>query len=147
MANPSSDAETARFEVKPTASDHFSWVRTRLSAERTMMSWVRTAISLIGFGFTIVQFFDRMTEMPGVAPARFPEAPRYLGLSLILCGVAALLISIWQYHWGLRYLWGKNFIAIAGVTREGMQTPLLAVAFTLALIGAFAFFAVVFRLV
>jgi putative membrane protein len=47
------------------------------------MSWVRTGISLIGFGFTIVQFFDRMQDLPGVASARYPEAPRYLGLMLI----------------------------------------------------------------
>ena len=112
-----------------------------------MMSWVRTAISLIGFGFTIVQFFDRMQEMPEVAPARFPDAPRYLGLSLIFCGVIALAISIWEYHWGLAYLWGGNFTAIAGVTREGRQTPLYAVAIALALIGTFAFFAVLLRMV
>ena len=93
-----------------------------------MMSWVRTATALIGFGFTIVQFFDRMQEMPGVAPAHFPDAPRYLGLALIFCGVMALVISIWEYRWGLRYLWGGNFALIAGVTREGKQTPLLAVA-------------------
>jgi putative membrane protein len=144
MTNPSAD--TSRFEVKATASDHFSWLRTRLSVERTMMSWVRTATGLIGFGFAIVQFFDRVEQMPGVTPAHFPEAPRYLGLSLIFCGVAALVISIWEYHWGLRYLWGENFAAIAGVTREGKQTPLLAVAVVLALVGVFAFFAVLLRL-
>jgi putative membrane protein len=147
MANPSGDPIPDRFEVKATASDHFSWLRTRLSVERTMMSWVRTATALIGFGFTIVQFFDRMQRMPGVAPAYFPEAPRYLGLSLIFCGVIALMIAIWEYHWGLRYLWGGNFAAIAGVTREGKQTPLLAVAIVLAFIGVFAFLAVAWRLV
>ena len=147
MSILSSDAETARFEVKPTGSEHFAWLRTRLSVERPMMSWVRTAIALIGFGFTIVQFFERMKETPGVGPGRFPDAPRHLGLSLILCGVVALLISIWQYQWGLRYLWGRNFAAIAGVKRGGLQTPLLAVAIALAFIGAFAFFAVVFRFV
>src|SRR5271168_2106158 len=67
-------------------------------------------------------------------------------LSLIFCGVMALVISIWEYHWGLRYLWGGNFAVIAGVTREGKQTPLLAVAILLACIGTFAFFAVLFRL-
>jgi putative membrane protein len=147
MVNPTPDLASTRFEVRATADSHFSWLRTRLSVERTLMSWVRTAISLIGFGFTIVQFFDRMQEMPAVAPARFPDAPRYLGLSLIFCGVAALAISIWEYQWGLRYLWGGNFAAIAGLTREGRQTPLLAVALALALIGAFAFFAVLIRLV
>ena len=147
MANPSADAIPGRFEVRATASDHFGWLRTRLSVERTMMSWVRTATGLIGFGFTIVQFFARIEQLPGVAPAYFPDAPRYLGLSLIFCGVMALVISIWEYHWGLRYLWGGNFAAIAGVTPEGKQTPLLAVAVVLAFIGVFAFFAVLFRLV
>ena len=146
MASSSINSIPGRFEVKPTASDHFSWLRTRLSIERTMMSWVRTASALIGFGFTIVQFFDRMQQMPGAAAAYFPHAPRYLGLSLIFCGVMALVISIWEYHWGLRYLWGGNFAAIAGVTREGKQTPLLAVAILLACIGTFAFFAVLLRL-
>ena len=146
MASSSIDSIPGRFEVKATASDHFSWLRTRLSIERTMMSWVRTASALIGFGFTIVQFFDRMQEMPGAAPAYFPHASRYLGLSLIFCGVMALVISIWEYQWGLRYLWGENFAMIAGATREGRQTPLLAVAILLACIGTFAFFAVVLRL-
>jgi putative membrane protein len=49
----------ARFEVRTTAESHFSWVRTRLSLERTLMSWVRTSVALIGFGFTIVRFFER----------------------------------------------------------------------------------------
>jgi putative membrane protein len=147
MSDSQATPSAGRFEVKATASDHFSWLRTRLSVERTMMSWVRTATALIGFGFTIVQFFARIQETPGVAPAYFPHAPRYLGLSLIFCGVMALVISIWEYQWGLRYLWSGNFALIAGTTREGKQTPLLAVAVVLALIGVFAFFAVLFRLV
>jgi putative membrane protein len=147
MANSSTDAIPGRFEVRANASDHFSWLRTRLSIERTMMSWVRTATALIGFGFTIVQFFARVQDMPGAAPPYFPHAPRYLGLSLIFCGVASLVIAIWEYRFGLRYLWGGDFAVIAGVTREGKQTPLLAVAILLALIGTFAFFAVVFQLV
>ena len=80
-ANTATDAE--RFEVRVTADTHFGWLRTRLSVERTMMSWIRTAVSLIGFGFAIVQFFERMNQMPGVQPSLFPNAPKYLGLALI----------------------------------------------------------------
>jgi Domain of unknown function (DUF202) len=40
-----------RVDVRATADSHFGWLRTRLSLERTMMSWLRTAVSLIGFGF------------------------------------------------------------------------------------------------
>jgi putative membrane protein len=43
-----------RFEVRATADSHFGWIRTRLSVERTMMSWQRTATALIGFGFAII---------------------------------------------------------------------------------------------
>jgi putative membrane protein len=64
-----------RFEVRPTSDSHFGWIRTRLSVERTLMSWVRTSVALIGFGFTIVQFFERLPKMTGVAPAILPEAP------------------------------------------------------------------------
>jgi putative membrane protein len=136
-----------RFDVRVTADTHFGWIRTRLSVENTLMSWLRTAVSLIGFGFTIVQFFDRMQDMPGVRTAQFPEAPRYLGLALIFCGIAALLISVWQYRWTLRYLSGGNFAAVAGMKEEEGQTPLLAVCIALILIGLFAFFAVLFRFV
>ncbi len=136
-----------RFEVRVTAADHFAWVRTRLSVERTLMSWVRTGVSLIGFGFAIVQFFDRVQQMPGVKPARLPEAPRYLGLALIFAGIAGLVVSIWEYRWTLRYLWGGDFAPIAGMTTEAKQTPIIAIAVLLIFIGLFAFFAVLLRFV
>ena len=136
-----------RFEVRPTTSDHFSWLRTRASVERTLMSWIRTAVSLIGFGFTIVQFFERMQDLPGVNPAHHPAAPRYLGLAMIACGILALVVSIWQYHWTIRYLWSGSFAPIAGMTKEGIQTPLYAVTSALILIGVFAFGAVLLRFV
>ena len=58
MTDLHSSPGTGRFEVRVTADTHFGWLRTRLSVERTMMSWIRTAVSLIGFGFAIVQFLD-----------------------------------------------------------------------------------------
>jgi len=133
---------TDRFEVRVTAEGHFAWLRTRMSVERTLMSWVRTAVSLIGFGFTIVQFFNRLHEMPGNNQARFPQAPYYVGLSLIGCGVLATVVAIWEYRWTLRYLWGGSFAEIAGMTKEGLQSPVLAVTILLFLIGVFAFVAV-----
>jgi len=83
MSDLSVSGGSDRFEVNATAQSHFAWLRTRLAVERTLMAWVRTAVSLIGFGFAIVQFFDRMDQMPGVGPARYPGVAHYLGLSLI----------------------------------------------------------------
>lgn len=111
------------------------------------MSWVRTAVALIGFGFTIVQFFERLSAMAGVEAARRPQAPRFLGLALIMAGVLGLIVTIWQYRWLLRYMWGADFSGVAGVLVEArMQSPLIAIAAVVLLIGLFAFGAVFFRL-
>jgi putative membrane protein len=147
MADPPSAPSVERFEVRVTSDSHFGWIRTRLSVERTMMSWIRTATALIGFGFAIVQFFERLGQMPGVRPPAYPDAARDLGLALIACGVLALLIAVWQYLWIIRYLWGGSFAPIAGPTREGVQMPVIAIAVLLIGIGVFAFFAVLLRLV
>ena len=146
MADVHTAPSAGRFEVRTTSDSHFSWVRTRLSLERTMMSWQRTAVALIGFGFAIVQYLEHLQQLPGARTAYLPEAPRYLGLGLIACGILALAISLWQYAWAIRYLWGEPYTPLAGVTKEGKHTPVMAVAIVLILIGLFAFFAVLFRL-
>ena len=129
-----------------TADSHFAWLRTRLALERTMMAWQRTAVALIGFGFAIVQFFEHLQQMPGVRPAEYPHAAQYLGLALISCGVSALVISLWQYWSSVRYLWGGSFRVLAGMTKEGLQSPVVAIAVLLILIGVCAFSTVVLRL-
>jgi putative membrane protein len=146
MAEKRTVPTAGRFEVKVTADSHFGWIRTRLSLERTMMSWVRTATALIGFGFAIVQYLSHLQQMPGARAAYLPGAPRDLGLALIACGVVALVVSIWQYLWTVRYLWDEAYAPIAGMKKEEMHAPVLAVAVLLIFIGLFAFFAVLFRL-
>ena len=146
MSDPPTAPGAGRFEVRATAADHFAWLRTRLALERTIMAWLRTAVALIGFGFAIVQYLEHLEQTPGARAAYLPHAPRYLGLALIACGVLALVISIWQYRWGIRYLWGEPYTPLAGVTKEGKQTPIIAVAIVLIGIGLFAFFAVLLHL-
>jgi len=146
MAGASKDGARGRFEVRTTSTDHFAWIRTRLAMERTLMAWVRTGSSLIGFGFTIVQFFDRMDSLRDARPARYPDAPRYLGLMLITCGVAALVISAWQYRVEMKDMQSGEFAAIAGENNARHQIPLLAISAALTVTGLFAFSAVFFRL-
>jgi putative membrane protein len=136
-----------RFEVRMTSDSHFSWLRTRLSVERTMMSWVRTSTALIGFGFTIVQFFERLGHTEAVKAALRPHAARYVGLALIAAGILALLISTWQYRVTVRYLRGGDFAPLAGLSDKTMHTPVFIVALCLVLIGVFAFAAVWLRVV
>jgi putative membrane protein len=141
-----------RFDVRITSDSHFGWIRTRMALERTLMAWVRTGLALIGFGFTIVQFFQRLNDMQGVAPALRPQAPRNMGLALIAAGVFALFISGWQYRRLVKYLWSNEFKPLAGLDAKDMhpvysQSPLLAVLIAVIVIGLFAFFSVLLRMV
>jgi len=147
MNNQQDSSSSDRFEVRASATDHFAWLRTRLAVERTLMSFLSMSITLIGFGFGIVQFFDRLEEMPGIPSARFPDASRDMGLALIFCGVMAAIISVYEYRLINRYLRSENFVSIAGMGKMRMFTPLYGITVVLIIIGTFAFFALLFRLV
>jgi len=142
-----SDFQAAqRFDVQASVSNHFSWMRTRLGIERTYLAWIRTGVSLIGFGFTIVQFFQKMQGMTARnGRTMAEEMPRNLGLALIAAGVLALIISSIQYRGQLRYMWSDQFRSIAGVSEKPHRTPAFISAMVLLLIGVAAFVSVFFR--
>ena len=136
---------TVRPSVLSQRESHFSWLRTRMSVERTLMSWIRTATALIGFGFTIFQFFEHFSQTPGVASARHPGASRAIALALVGIGTGALCVAITEYLGTLRYLWSADFSDIAG-TQEGRKlTPAIFVAIFLGLVGIFTFGAIALR--
>jgi putative membrane protein len=67
--------------------------RVLFAAERTLMAWSRTAAGLMAFGFLV----DRTTLLLGA------DAPRaglglWIGLALVLLGVALSALSIVQYR-------------------------------------------------
>jgi putative membrane protein len=117
---------------------HMSWLRTRMSTERTMMSWNRTSLSLISFGFTIYQFFDKLQQATVGAAAARPEAPRNLGLALMIAGTLGTFVALWQHYRMEKYLSGDQFKGIAAT--EGLPHWSLPFATTvlLALIGLIA---------
>ena len=145
MTDRPSDGGTQRFAVRATSDSHFSWLQTRLSLDRTLMSWMSTATALIGFGFAIVEFFERLGEV--AAPPLRPEASRYVGLALIAAGILALAISIWQYREMLRYLWSEPYRQLAGIKESAMRAPVFALALFLVAVGIFAFVAISIRAV
>src|SRR5512136_2807246 len=114
MSDDRPDDQPNRFEVRVTAESHFAWLRTRLAVERTMMAYMRTSVSLIGFGFGIFQFFYKFQHSPEIGSVQFPNAAWYLGLALISVGVLASVFSVLEYRWTVRYLWSGGFAAVAG---------------------------------
>ncbi len=146
MSDDRPDKQPNRFEVRVTAESHFAWLRTRLAIERTMMAYLRTAVSLIGFGFAIFQIAFRVTNSPDISNIRFPRGAWFLGLALILAGVASAVFSAFEYRRTILYMWSDGYAAVAGMTKEGRKTPLYVIAFLLVLVGVFAFFAVLLRI-
>jgi hypothetical protein len=56
----------------------------------------------------------------------------------------ALIIALWEYRWGIRYLWSDEYKPIAAVG-DRWHTPIVAVCVVLILIGFSAFGAVFWR--
>ncbi|GAB4382743.1 MAG: hypothetical protein Kow00121_43460 [Elainellaceae cyanobacterium] len=137
--------------VKPSILDkresHFSWLRTRLSTERTLMSWIRTGTAMIGFGFTIFQFFEGLNSREDVNPALVdPVWSRTISLSLIAVGTLAVFVALKEYRTTIRYLWSSEFRDIAGVGDRPAWTPASMVATLLVLIGIVTLVSLIIRL-
>ena len=71
--------------------------RTRLAVKRTLMAWVRTALSMIIFGFAIYKVLEALQGQSTV-PVPPPHGPRNVGLALIGIGTFAIIVACVQ-HW------------------------------------------------
>ena len=70
--------------------------RSLAAANRTLMAWIRTSLSLIGFGFgipTIVRSIDHTRLSPNIDPVRFSVI---VGLSFIALGLLGMSLgALW----------------------------------------------------
>jgi len=124
-----------------------SFQRTRLSADRTLMSVIRTSLSLISFGFTIFQIFQKLREqslLSSAAPAR------NFGIALVSLGIAMLVIGIIyhvQFMLGLRE--ERKAMAADGLVHGKSRFPpsfTLITAILLLLIGIAAIVSMLFQI-
>lgn len=124
-----------------------SYQRTRLSADRTLMSVIRTSLSLIGFGFTIFQAFSSATKVNENIAA---SAPRNFGTALVALGVAMLVVGIIYHLSFMRALRHDRDDAITGgLIRGHSPYPIsmtLLVAAALLFIGILAISSMAFGL-
>ena len=75
-------------------------VRTAFSSEQTLLSWIRTSLSLITFGFSITKFFYFLGERQ--EDVQLSAGPRRLGIALVCVGIFVLVLAIAEYVQRLR---------------------------------------------
>jgi putative membrane protein len=76
-------------------------MRTIMAADRTLMAWVRTALSMLSFGFTIYKFLETAAQQGHLAR---PESPQKVGLFLAGMGTASMILGVLGYWTTLREL-------------------------------------------
>ena len=110
--------------------------RNREAAERTLMAWIRTALSLIGFGFGIGRI-DAYLQGAGLH-TRFdlPHSTLIFGASFIVVGILGLLAAIVQHARVLQRLSQPDF------AYDAMRPIAMTVAALLMLIGVFGLIAI-----
>ncbi|KQY30277.1 hypothetical protein ASD38_13470 [Caulobacter sp. Root487D2Y] len=74
-------------------ADHGA-VRTVLAADRTLMAWLRTSLSMLSFGFTIYKFLETAAKAGALER---PESPRRVGLFLVSMGTVAMIVGLLDY--------------------------------------------------
>jgi putative membrane protein len=106
-----------------------AFARTGLAADRTLMAWIRTAFSMISFGFTIGKFFEYLNEQSH-RTAREGNG-HVLAVLLITLGIASLVAGVWEYRHAVNRL--EEAAGLGHRTRS-----ILVVAILVALLGVVA---------
>jgi putative membrane protein len=122
--------------IVPNVANELARERNREAAERTLMAWIRTALSLIGFGFGIGKLATYL-DAAGLHPAHDPAHTSLIfGTSFILVGILGLMAAIVQHARVLKRLSQPDF------AYNAMRPIAMTAAVLLTLIGVFGLFAI-----
>ncbi len=109
--------------------------RTHIAYEQSMMTWIRTAITLITFGFTIYKFFQ--LELPGRAEKSRLLGPREFAVMLVAMGLISLVLATLEHRRSQRVLKQQ--------WPDAPRSLALWLGAMISILGTLAFIAMIFR--
>jgi putative membrane protein len=77
-------------------------MRTVMAADRTLMAWIRTSLSMFTFGYTLYKVLQEIKILGHIEI--HDAAPRNAGVLLTMAGTIALTMGIFEYAGTLRML-------------------------------------------
>ncbi|MGL4503183.1 MAG: YidH family protein [Planktothrix sp.] len=101
--------------------------RSRAAADRTLMAWIRTSLSLIGFGFgipTIVRTIEQTHLSPKLDPVRFSVI---VGLSFISTGMLGMALGLREHRRLLQQIESERYSYQASYSTEIIGVALLVI--------------------
>jgi putative membrane protein len=139
-------AATPELNAEPSVTNHFAWIRTYMAIQRTQLAAIRTATTLIAFGFTVAQFFQKLLkDVPEGLRVANPAMPRNVGLVLIAAGVFSLGVFTLHFRASLNYMRSAPFAQIAVPMEKSMRKPAYWISYVVMAIGVLAFGSVFLR--
>jgi putative membrane protein len=99
------------------------------------MAWIRTAFSMISFGFTIFKFFQYLGQSKALDNQQQGSGARNLGATMILLGTASLIGATWQ-HWRVLQQMKASGYPV-GFSLSLVVAALITAVGVLAFVGAF----------
>ena len=119
--------------TKTSLTNELAKERNQEASDRTLMAWIRTSISLIGFGFAIAKSYDYLEtdymEKTGKALDTL-HSPIIFGAGLMILGLLGILMGVIQYRRILNRIHSDQF-----TYAEPWPLPLI-IAILLLIIGA-----------
>ena len=95
-------------DAAPPASRSINDPRVYLASERTFLAWIRTSISLMGFGFVIARFalWTREFSHSGKVTTLSvdPGVSTWLGVGMVCVGVGVSVLAAVRHHGYIRDL-------------------------------------------
>jgi len=95
------NAEHGGFHRPPALPSDMGTMRTIMAADRTLMAWIRTALSMFSFGFTIYKVLEGVADQ-GMLP--HSDTPQRVGLFLAGLGTASMALGLFSYWTTLKDL-------------------------------------------